>query len=71
MSQIIVQKLNGLKVITPFLKSNKVNLQRNSVALVRNLSRNPNLHNSLGKHKCSEAKTCLLPVHSTIMHLKY
>uniref|UniRef100_A0A671YY14 Plakophilin 1b n=1 Tax=Sparus aurata TaxID=8175 RepID=A0A671YY14_SPAAU len=49
MSQIIVQKLNGLKAITPLIQSNKVNVQRCAVALVGNLTKNPNLHNSLGK----------------------
>uniref|UniRef100_A0A3B4T3E1 Plakophilin-1-like n=1 Tax=Seriola dumerili TaxID=41447 RepID=A0A3B4T3E1_SERDU len=50
MSQAIVQKLNGLQVISPLLKSNKVSLQRNTVALVGNLTKNPNLHNALGKN---------------------
>lgn len=49
MSQIIVQKLNGLQVISPFLKSNKANLQRSAVALVGNMSRNPNLQNAMGE----------------------
>lgn len=49
MSQIIVQKLNGLQVLAPLLKSNKVNVQRNTVALVGNLTKNPNLHNAIGK----------------------
>uniref|UniRef100_A0A3B3Z6Y1 Uncharacterized protein n=1 Tax=Periophthalmus magnuspinnatus TaxID=409849 RepID=A0A3B3Z6Y1_9GOBI len=44
MSHTIVNKLNGLQVIGPLLKSNKVNLQRNVMALVRNLTRNPSLH---------------------------
>lgn len=49
MSQIIVQKLNGLKVITPLIQSNKVNVQRCAVALVGNLTKNPNLQNNLGE----------------------
>lgn len=49
MSQIIVQKVNGLQVISPLLKSNKVNLQRSTVALVGNLTKNPNLQNAIGK----------------------
>ncbi|XP_030274588.1 plakophilin-1 isoform X2 [Sparus aurata] len=49
MSQIIVQKLNGLKAITPLIQSNKVNVQRCAVALVGNLTKNPNLHNSLAR----------------------
>ncbi|XP_029287845.1 plakophilin-1 isoform X2 [Cottoperca gobio] len=50
MSQIIVQKLNGLQVIAPLLKSNKIEMQRNTVALVGNLTKNPNLHSALA-HK--------------------
>ncbi|XP_036957733.1 plakophilin-1 [Acanthopagrus latus] len=49
MSQIIVQKLNGLKVITPLIQSNKVNVQRCAVALVGNLTKNPNLQNNLAR----------------------
>uniref|UniRef100_A0A8D0DFG3 Plakophilin 1 n=1 Tax=Sander lucioperca TaxID=283035 RepID=A0A8D0DFG3_SANLU len=49
MSQTIVQKLNGLQVISPLLKSNKVTMQKNTVALVANLAKNPNLHNAIGK----------------------
>ncbi|XP_063766747.1 plakophilin-1 isoform X2 [Eleginops maclovinus] len=47
MSQTIVQKLKGLQVISPLLKSNKVNIQRNTVALVGNLAKNPNLHTAI------------------------
>nr|XP_046239029.1 plakophilin-1 [Scatophagus argus] len=54
MSQIIVQKLNGLQVISPLLKSNKVNLQRNTVALVGNLTKNPNLHSSIARKALPE-----------------
>ncbi|XP_070701185.1 plakophilin-1 [Pempheris klunzingeri] len=54
MSQIIVQKLNGLTVISPLLKSNRVNLQRNTVALVGNLAKNPNLHNALARKALPE-----------------
>ncbi|KAI3369847.1 hypothetical protein L3Q82_024656, partial [Scortum barcoo] len=50
MSQIIVRKLNGLKVISPLLRSDKVNLQRSTVALVGNLTKNPNLHSTIA-HK--------------------
>lgn len=50
MSQTIVNKLNGLQVIGPLLKSNKVNVQKNVVALVRNLTRNPGLHNALARN---------------------
>ncbi|XP_078477638.1 plakophilin-1-like [Lampetra planeri] len=54
MSQTIVQKLNGLEVISPLLKSNKVNLQRNMVALVRNLTKNPNLHSAMARRALPE-----------------
>lgn len=54
MSQTIVQKLNGMKVISPLIKSNKVNLQRNIVALVGNLTKNPNLHNSIARKALPE-----------------
>ncbi|XP_077581959.1 plakophilin-1 [Stigmatopora nigra] len=47
MSQTIAQKLDGLQVITPLLKSDKVTLQRNAVALMRNFSKNPNLQGIL------------------------
>ncbi|XP_077387119.1 plakophilin-1 [Festucalex cinctus] len=49
MSQTLVQKLDGLQVITPLLKSNKVTLQRNAVALIRNFSKNPNLQGILAR----------------------
>lgn len=51
LSQIIVQKLNGMQVLGQFLKSDKVNLQRSAVALTGNLNRNPNLHNPIGEKK--------------------
>ncbi|XP_070758873.1 plakophilin-1 [Enoplosus armatus] len=54
MSQIIVQKVNGLKAISPLIKSNKVNLQRNAVALVGNLTKNPNLHNAIARKALPE-----------------
>ncbi|XP_045931979.1 plakophilin-1-like [Micropterus dolomieu] len=54
MSQIIVQKVNGLQVISPLLKSNKVNLQRSTVALVGNLTKNPNLQNAIARKALPE-----------------
>lgn len=60
MSQNIVQKLNGLQVITPLIKSDKVNVQRNVVALVGNLTRNPNLHNAIGKTHVQDKTSMLL-----------
>uniref|UniRef100_A0A4W6CJC3 Plakophilin 1b n=1 Tax=Lates calcarifer TaxID=8187 RepID=A0A4W6CJC3_LATCA len=54
MSQTIVQKLNGLRVISPLLRSNKVNIQRNTVALVGNLTKNPNLHNAMARKALPE-----------------
>ncbi|XP_053723471.1 plakophilin-1-like [Synchiropus splendidus] len=49
MSQIIVQKLKGMHVIGPLLRSNKVNLQRSSMALLGNLCKNPTLHGTLAR----------------------
>lgn len=49
MSQLIVQKLNGMHVLSPLLKSDRVNVQRSAVALIGNLNRNPNLHNPIGE----------------------
>ncbi|XP_069547222.1 plakophilin-1-like [Brachyistius frenatus] len=49
MSQTIVQKLNGLQVISPLLTSDKVNLQRGAVALVGNLTKNTHLHTAIGR----------------------
>ncbi|XP_056292848.1 plakophilin-1 [Pseudoliparis swirei] len=54
MSQTIVQKLNGLQVICPLLKSKKVNMQRNIVGLVGNLTKNPNLHNAMARKALPE-----------------
>uniref|UniRef100_A0A667WK38 Plakophilin 1b n=1 Tax=Myripristis murdjan TaxID=586833 RepID=A0A667WK38_9TELE len=54
MSQAIVQKLNGLQVIAPLLRSNKANLQRNTVALVGNLAKNLHLHSSLARQALPE-----------------
>ncbi|XP_076003183.1 plakophilin-1 isoform X2 [Genypterus blacodes] len=49
MSHTIVQKLNGLQVITPLLKSSKVNLQKSTVCLVGNLAKNSHLHHVIGR----------------------
>ncbi|KAM9362304.1 plakophilin-1 [Symphorus nematophorus] len=54
MSQVIVQKLNGVQVLSPLLKSKKVNLQRSAVALIGNLTKNPNLHNALARKALPE-----------------
>ncbi|XP_035517096.1 plakophilin-1-like isoform X2 [Morone saxatilis] len=59
MSQIIVQKLNGLQVISPLLKSSKVNLQRNTTALVGNLTKNPNLHSVIARKALPELLSVL------------
>jgi hypothetical protein len=48
-SQTVVKKLNGLAVIAPLLRSPKINLQRNTVALVANLAKNPSLANPIGR----------------------
>ncbi|XP_026162628.1 plakophilin-1-like [Mastacembelus armatus] len=54
MSQIIVQKLNGLQVITPLLNSSNANLQRSTVALVGNLTKNPNLQTAIARKALPE-----------------
>ncbi|XP_054473657.1 plakophilin-1 [Anoplopoma fimbria] len=54
MSQTIVQKLNGLQFISPLLKSEKINIQKNAVALVGNLTKNPNLQNAIGRKALPE-----------------
>ncbi|XP_026204289.1 plakophilin-1-like [Anabas testudineus] len=54
MSQTIVQKLNGLSVISPLLRSDKVNLQKNIVALLGNLTKNRNLHNAIARKALPE-----------------
>ncbi|XP_054641488.1 plakophilin-1-like [Dunckerocampus dactyliophorus] len=59
MSQTIVQKLDGLQAVTPLLKSNKVSVQRNAVALVRNLSKNANLHSTLARKVLPELLSIL------------
>nr|XP_004547614.1 plakophilin-1 [Maylandia zebra] len=47
--QTIVQKLNGLQVISPLLNSKKVNLQRSTVDLIANLTKNPVLHSAISR----------------------
>ncbi|XP_068568622.1 plakophilin-1 [Cebidichthys violaceus] len=54
MSQTIVQKVNGLQVISPLIKSKKVNMQRNAVALVGNLTQNSNLHSAIARKALPE-----------------
>lgn len=54
MSQTIVQKLNGLQVLSPLLSSKKVNLQRSTLALMGNLTKNPNLHSAIGRKALPE-----------------
>ncbi|XP_008407197.1 plakophilin-1 [Poecilia reticulata] len=49
MSQIIVKKLNGIHYISPFLKSDKVNMQKSAMGLVVNLIKNPNLCSVVGE----------------------
>ncbi|KAF6733839.1 Plakophilin-1 [Oryzias melastigma] len=48
LSQIIVKNLNGMQIITPLLRSSKVNLQKNMLTLVSNLMKNPNLQSAIG-----------------------
>ncbi|XP_042350452.1 plakophilin-1 [Plectropomus leopardus] len=54
MSQTIVQKLNGMQVIKSLLRSKKVNVQRNAMALLVNLTKHPNLHNALARKALPE-----------------
>ncbi|XP_056129532.1 plakophilin-1 isoform X2 [Lampris incognitus] len=49
MSQTIVQKLNGLEVIAPLLNSTNINLQKSTVALVGNLTKNWNLQPAIAR----------------------
>lgn len=51
-SQTVVKKLNGLSVLAPLLRTPKINLQRNTVALVANLAKNPNLCKTIGRRRC-------------------
>ncbi|XP_015237286.1 PREDICTED: plakophilin-1-like [Cyprinodon variegatus] len=58
-SQIIVQKLNGMQVIAPLINSKKVNLQKTTLALVGNLIKNPNLHQAVGRKALPELLSLL------------
>ncbi|XP_046882190.1 plakophilin-1-like [Hypomesus transpacificus] len=49
MSQTVVQKLNGLRVISPLLRSPKPSLQRGAISLLGNLARNPRLHTAIAR----------------------
>ncbi|XP_062400536.1 plakophilin-1 [Sardina pilchardus] len=49
LSQTIVQKLNGLHVICPLLKSDNVHLKSSAVQLLGNLSRQPRLHSNMAR----------------------
>lgn len=53
-SQIIVQKLNGMQFIGPLLKSDKVNMQKSAMGLVINLIKNPSLHRAVGRKALPE-----------------
>ncbi|XP_034021405.1 plakophilin-1 isoform X2 [Thalassophryne amazonica] len=59
MSQTIVQKLNGMKVIEPLLKSGKANVQKNTMALVGNLAKNPQVQNTLARKTLPELASIL------------
>ncbi|XP_029947902.1 plakophilin-1 [Salarias fasciatus] len=59
MGQTIVQKLSGLQMITPLIQSKKVNLQKNIVNLVGNLTKNPNLHNGIARKALPELLSLL------------
>ncbi|XP_029358745.1 plakophilin-1-like [Echeneis naucrates] len=62
MCQIIVQKLKGLNVISDLLKSNKANIQKNTVALVGNMTRNPNLRSEIAEKTLPEL-TSIITAH--------
>ncbi len=49
LSHTIVQKLNGLKYISPLLQSTNSALQNSAVALLGNLSRSTRTNTSMGK----------------------
>lgn len=49
MSQILVQRLGALAHISPFLKSLNPSLQKTTVLLLGNMSRNSNVQTAMGK----------------------
>lgn len=53
LSHTIVQKLNGLKYISPLLQSTTPALQNSAVALLGNLSREPRTNKIMGKWMCA------------------
>lgn len=54
MSQIIVQKLNGLPAIAPLLRSPKPNIQKSAMTLVGNLTKNQRLQTSIARQALPE-----------------
>ncbi len=56
LSHTIVQKLNGLKYISPLLQSPNSALQNSAVALLGNLSRSTRTNTSMGKPMCASLK---------------
>uniref|UniRef100_A0A3P9P8M5 Plakophilin 1 n=1 Tax=Poecilia reticulata TaxID=8081 RepID=A0A3P9P8M5_POERE len=70
MSQIIVKKLNGIHYISPFLKSDKVNMQKSAMGLVVNLIKNPNLCSVVGKRQVTTQSCCVCHV-SLVKSCKY
>lgn len=53
LSHTIVQKLNGLKYISPLLQSSNTALQNSAVALLGNLSRSTRTNKVMGKLICA------------------
>ncbi|XP_076870018.1 plakophilin-1 isoform X2 [Brachyhypopomus gauderio] len=49
LSQTIVQKLNGLRQISPLLESDNSTMKNHSISLLGNLSRSPRLHNAMAR----------------------
>ncbi|XP_051516523.1 plakophilin-1 [Myxocyprinus asiaticus] len=62
MSQTIVQKLNGLSVITPLLKSGNSDLQKTAMSLVGNMSRVSFLWDTMAKAVLPDVASVLTAV---------
>lgn len=65
-----MKKLNGMHYISPFLKSDKVNMQKNAMGLVINLIKNPNLCSVIGKKQVKTESCCACHV-SLVKSCKY
>ncbi|XP_023810698.1 plakophilin-1 [Oryzias latipes] len=47
-SHIIVKKLDGMKILSPLVRSSKVNLQKNILTLINYMMKNPDLKSTIG-----------------------